>query len=134
LADGVYNELFKKLDIGDIIGVSGVVFLTKVGELSVRIDELQLLTKALRPLPEKFHGLNDQEMRYRQRYLDLIVNQKSRNTFKLRSKIRFRKYRLKLTVNALLCAKIALPKPIWRSSEKTVGTLFKCFLCRVIRF
>ena len=65
---------FKKLDVGDIIGVRGEVFRTKTGELSVRVVELTLLAKSLRPLPEKFHGLTDTEMRYRQRYVDLIAN------------------------------------------------------------
>ncbi|WP_226585855.1 lysine--tRNA ligase [Halobacillus litoralis] len=80
-------ELFNSADLGDIIGVTGVMFKTKVGELSVKADEFQLLTKSLRPLPEKFHGLQDVEQRYRQRYLDLITNPDSRDTFVLRSKI-----------------------------------------------
>ncbi len=87
LPDGVYNEQFKKWDIGDIIGATGVLFKTKVGELSVRLSKIQLLSKSLRPLPEKFHGLADQEIRYRQRYLDLIMNEKSRNIFKRRGEI-----------------------------------------------
>ncbi len=78
---------FKKMDIGDIIGVTGEVFRTKTGELSVRATELILLSKSLRPLPEKFHGLTDLEMRYRQRYVDLIVNPEVKETFKKRSKI-----------------------------------------------
>ncbi|QAS52710.1 lysine--tRNA ligase [Halobacillus litoralis] len=80
-------ELFNSADLGDIVGVTGVMFKTKVGELSVKADEFQLLTKSLRPLPEKFHGLQDVEQRYRQRYLDLITNPESRDTFVLRSKI-----------------------------------------------
>ncbi len=80
-------ELFKTADLGDIIGVSGTVFKTNVGELSIKVDDYQLLTKSLRPLPEKFHGLKDIEQRYRQRYLDLIMNPESRNTFVTRSKI-----------------------------------------------
>ncbi|MES9973658.1 MAG: lysine--tRNA ligase [Candidatus Thiodiazotropha sp.] len=87
LDEGVYNTQFKKWDIGDIIGVEGVLFKTKTGELSVKVDSLRLLTKALRPLPEKFHGLSDQEIRYRQRYVDLIMNEASRNTFRLRTRI-----------------------------------------------
>ena len=87
LPDGFYNEQFKKWDIGDILGVEGVLFKTKVGELSIRVDDIRLLTKALRPLPEKFHGIADQEIKYRQRYLDLIMNEASRNTFLMRSKI-----------------------------------------------
>ena len=78
---------FKKLDIGDIIGCKGVVFRTKMGELSVRVSEVTLLSKSLRPLPEKFHGLTDTEMRYRQRYVDLIVNPDVKNTFVKRSQI-----------------------------------------------
>ncbi len=78
---------FKKLDIGDIIGCKGVVFRTKMGELSVRVSEVTLLSKSLRPLPEKFHGLTDTEMRYRQRYVDLIVNPEVKNTFVKRSQI-----------------------------------------------
>ncbi len=80
-------ELFTTADLGDIVGVTGTVFKTKVGELSVKVTEFNLLTKSLRPLPEKFHGLKDIEQRYRQRYLDLIVNPESRSTFVTRSKI-----------------------------------------------
>jgi lysyl-tRNA synthetase class 2 len=87
LDEGVYNSQFKKWDIGDIIGAEGLLFKTKTGELSVKVDSLRLLTKALRPLPEKFHGLSDQEIRYRQRYVDLIMNEASRNTFQLRTRI-----------------------------------------------
>ena len=87
LPEGVYNEQFKKWDIGDIVGLTGSLFKTKVGELSIKVSSIELITKSLRPLPEKFHGLADQEIRYRQRYVDLIVNEKSRETFVLRSKI-----------------------------------------------
>lgn len=80
-------QLFDKLDIGDIIGVRGKVFKTKKGEISVWAEEIKLLTKSLRPLPEKWHGLKDVETRYRQRYVDLIVNPEVRQTFILRSKI-----------------------------------------------
>ncbi|GEL78234.1 lysine--tRNA ligase [Tenuibacillus multivorans] len=80
-------EVFKQADLGDIVGVKGVVFKTNVGELSVKADEFFFLTKSLRPLPDKFHGLKDVEQRYRQRYLDLITNLESRDTFILRSKI-----------------------------------------------
>ncbi|UCZ53338.1 lysine--tRNA ligase [Bacillus shivajii] len=80
-------DLFNRIDIGDIVGISGVVFKTKVGELSVKAKDFQLLTKSLRPLPDKYHGLKDVEQRYRQRYLDLIVNPEVRDTFVLRSKI-----------------------------------------------
>ncbi|MDF2947857.1 MAG: lysS [Bacillales bacterium] len=80
-------SLFESNDLGDIIGVKGTVFKTKVGELSIKVSEFTHLTKALRPLPEKYHGLKDVEQRYRQRYLDLITNPESRNTFVARSKI-----------------------------------------------
>ena len=86
LAEGLYNEEFKKWDLGDILGASGTLFKTRTGELTIQVDEVRLLTKALRPLPGKFHGLSDQETRYRQRYLDLISNQQSRDTFLVRSK------------------------------------------------
>jgi lysyl-tRNA synthetase class 2 len=86
LPDGVY-QAFKGWDIGDIIAGEGVMFKTKTGELSVRVESLRLLTKSLRPLPEKFHGLADQETRYRQRYVDLIMNEASRATFRMRSHI-----------------------------------------------
>lgn len=78
---------FKKYDIGDIIGVKGIVFLTKTGEKSVHVHSIQLLSKSLIPLPEKFHGLKDTDMRYRQRYVDLIANPEVKKTFILRSKI-----------------------------------------------
>ena len=86
LGDEAYAA-FKKLDVGDIIGVKGEVFRTKTGELSVRATELTLLAKSLRPLPEKFHGLTDTEMRYRQRYVDLIANPEVKDTFVKRSQI-----------------------------------------------
>jgi len=81
------HEAFKHWDLGDIVGVEGVLFRTHKGELTVNAKTLRLLVKALRPLPEKFHGLADQELRYRQRYVDLIVNPESRNVFAARSKI-----------------------------------------------
>jgi lysyl-tRNA synthetase class 2 len=86
LAEGVYED-FKGWDIGDVIGVEGAVFRTKTGELSVKAANIRLLTKSLRPLPEKFHGLTDAETRHRQRYLDLIMNEDSRRVFQLRSAI-----------------------------------------------
>ena len=86
LPEGVY-ETFKSWDLGDILGAEGTVFKTKTGELSIKVDTLRLLTKSLRPLPEKFHGLADQETRYRQRYVDLIMNESTRATFRLRSAI-----------------------------------------------
>jgi lysyl-tRNA synthetase, class II len=81
------HDAFKHYDLGDILGASGMLFKTKTGELSVRVTSLRLLTKALRPLPEKFHGLTDQEQKYRQRYVDLITNEETRKTFMIRSKV-----------------------------------------------
>ena len=78
---------FKKADIGDIVGIRGTVFVTEKGETTISVQELTPLTKSLRPLPEKYHGLTDVELRYRQRYVDLIMNQEVQNTFILRSKI-----------------------------------------------
>ena len=86
LRDGLY-QAFKKWDVGDILGGTGTLFKTKTGELTVLADDVQLLTKSLRPLPEKFHGLHDQEIRYRRRYLDLIMNEDSRAVFRQRSAI-----------------------------------------------
>jgi lysyl-tRNA synthetase, class II len=80
-------EVFNIVDLGDIVGITGHVFRTKVGELSVKVEKFELLSKALRPLPDKFHGLKDVEQRYRQRYLDLIMNNESKQTFIARSKI-----------------------------------------------
>ena len=79
-------DRFKKYDIGDIVGIEGDVFRTQRGEMSVRAKEITLLSKSLRPLPEKFHGLTDKEIRYRQRYVDLIVNPESKRNFEIRSK------------------------------------------------
>jgi len=87
LPEGFYNESFKKWDIGDIVAAKGVLFKTNKGELSVKVSHIELLVKSLRPLPEKFHGLTDKETSYRQRYVDLIMNEDSRNVFKVRSKI-----------------------------------------------
>jgi len=87
LPEGVYEQFKRDWDLGDIVGADGRLFKTKTGELSVQCDDLRLLTKALRPLPEKFHGLTDQESRYRQRYLDLIMNEASRRTFRTRTRV-----------------------------------------------
>src|SRR3990167_3273741 len=80
-------EDFKKWDIGDIIGAEGTLFKTKTGELSVKVDDVRLLAKSLRPLPEKYHGLTDTETRYRQRYLDLIMSEVTRKTFRVRTAV-----------------------------------------------
>lgn len=86
IGDEAYAQ-FKKMDIGDIVGIKGFVFKTKTGEISVHAKEVMLLSKSLQILPEKFHGLKDQEMRYRQRYVDLIVNPEVKETFFMRSAI-----------------------------------------------
>ena len=87
LAEGVYSDKVGLWDLGDIVGVSGTLFKTKTGELTVRCSEVELLTKSLRPLPNKVQGITDQEIRYRQRYLDLISNEESRRTFMIRSQV-----------------------------------------------
>ncbi len=88
LPEGFFNDIFKKdFEVGDIVEVSGYPFVTGQGELSLHASSVKMLTKALSPLPEKFHGITDKEMRYRQRYLDLIMNSEVRKTFFLRSKI-----------------------------------------------
>ena len=79
------HAAFKHYDLGDILGAEGMLFKTKTGELSIKVSNLRLLTKSLRPLPDKFHGLSDQEMKYRQRYVDLIMNDETRRTFKART-------------------------------------------------
>ena len=86
LGEEEYKE-FKTLDIGDIVGITGFVFKTRTGEISVHAKEVKLLSKSLKPLPEKFHGLKDTELRYRERYVDLIVNPEVKETFLLRNKI-----------------------------------------------
>ena len=86
LPEGVY-QAFKKWDVGDIVAATGYLFRTNTGELTVLTDEVRLLTKSLRPLPEKWAGLSDQETRYRQRYVDLIINESSREVFRKRSQI-----------------------------------------------
>ena len=85
LPEGVYNSVFKKLDIGDIVGLTGVLFKTRTGELTINVCDFRLLVKSLHPLPEKYHGLTDIETRYRRRYVDLLVNQESRDVFRKRA-------------------------------------------------
>ena len=80
-------EEFKKYDLGDILGITGTVFKTHMGEISIKVKTIELLSKSLRPLPEKYHGLKDMDLRYRQRYVDLIVNSEVKDTFIARSKI-----------------------------------------------
>jgi lysyl-tRNA synthetase class 2 len=86
IGDDAYHN-FTEWDLGDIVGAKGTVFKTKTGELSIKVSSIELLTKSLRPLPDKYHGLTDVEQRYRQRYLDLMVNPKSREVFLIRSKL-----------------------------------------------
>lgn len=80
-------DAFKEFDLGDIIAAEGYLFITKTGELSIHVESLRLMTKSLRPLPEKFHGLTDQETRYRQRYLDLLTNEDTRRVFMIRTRV-----------------------------------------------
>ncbi|MEG2670540.1 MAG: OB-fold nucleic acid binding domain-containing protein, partial [Oscillospiraceae bacterium] len=80
-------KIYKKYDIGDIVGVTGEVFTTQKGEISVRVHKIELLSKSLRPLPEKFHGLTNTDLRYRQRYVDLIMNPDVKHTFEVRSQV-----------------------------------------------
>jgi lysyl-tRNA synthetase class 2 len=80
-------QIFNKLDIGDIIGIEGTIFKTRTGELTIKVIKFEILTKSLLPLPEKFHGLKDKELRYRKRYLDIMVNEGVKNTFETRTKI-----------------------------------------------
>src|SRR6201996_6880435 len=82
----IYDE-FKGWDVGDVLGAEGVLFRTKTNELSVRVDRLLLLTKSLRPLPDKWHGIADTEMRYRRRYVDMMMNEDSRRVFQMRTSI-----------------------------------------------
>jgi len=84
---GADYEDFKGYDVGDLVGASGQLFKTRTGELSIKVDSLRLLAKSLRPLPDKWHGLTDQELRYRQRYVDLIMNDESRQVFRTRTRI-----------------------------------------------
>lgn len=86
LAEGQYDQ-FKSWDLGDIVAIEGVLFKTQTGELSIKAESVQLLTKAIRPLPDKYHGLADKEQRYRKRYLDLITNEASRKVFSVRSQV-----------------------------------------------
>ena len=88
LPEGFYNKIFKKnVEVGDIIEVTGFPFMTKKGELTLSVNALQILSKAISPLPEKYHGIQDKELRYRQRYLDLIMNSEVKKTFHMRSRI-----------------------------------------------
>ena len=87
LPESQYDTFKNLCDLGDIVGVSGAMFKTNTGELSIEASHFEILTKAIRPLPDKFHGLADQETRYRQRYVDLITNDKARDVFKVRSKV-----------------------------------------------
>jgi len=86
IGEDIYEQ-FKHWDLGDFLGATGHLFKTKTGELSIKVTEIRLLTKSLRPLPEKFHGLQDQEVKYRQRYVDLITSEETRATFVARSKV-----------------------------------------------
>ena len=110
LSQEIY-DLFKTLDVGDIIWVKGQLFKTKTDELTINVAELELLTKSLRPLPEKYHGLTDTEIRYRQRYLDLIMSKDSQNVFRTRSKI-VSKMRSYLSDQGILEVETPMMQPI----------------------
>ena len=84
---GAAYEAFKGMDVGDILGAEGTLFKTKTGELSVKVAKLHLLVKSLRPLPDKWHGISDTELRYRQRYVDLIMSEQSREVFRTRTRV-----------------------------------------------
>jgi lysyl-tRNA synthetase, class II len=105
------HAAFKHYDLGDILGAEGTLFKTKTGELSVRVTKLRLLAKALRPLPEKFHGLHDQEAKYRQRYVDLITSEETRRTFLLRSRI-IQEIRAFMVANDFLEVETPMMQPI----------------------
>ncbi len=106
-----YNKVFKKLDVGDFLGVKGTLFRTRTGELTLRAQEVTLLSKVLRPLPEKWHGLKDVELRYRQRYLDLIANEESRRVFMIRSQV-IRKIREFLVERGFMEVETPMMQPI----------------------
>jgi len=106
-----YNKIFKKLDVGDFLGVKGTLFRTKTGELTLEAREVTLLSKVLRPLPEKWHGLKDVELRYRQRYLDLIANEESRRVFVVRSEV-VRKIREFLVTRGFMEVETPMMQPI----------------------
>ncbi|HDD53244.1 MAG TPA: lysine--tRNA ligase, partial [Thermosulfidibacter takaii] len=106
-----YNKIFKKLDVGDFLGVKGTLFRTKTGELTLKAREVTLLSKVLRPLPEKWHGLKDVELRYRQRYLDLIANEESRRVFVVRSEV-VRKIREFLVTRGFMEVETPMMQPI----------------------
>lgn len=125
------HDAFKRYDIGDILGATGTLFKTRTGELSVRVSEVRLITKSVRPLPDKFHGLSDQELKYRQRYVDLIMSEETRKTFKARtgsdclhSPFHGRQ-RLYGSRNPVLHAIPAAPQPN-RSSLITMRWICKC--------
>ncbi len=110
LPEGVYQG-FKQWDLGDIVGAKGYLFKTNTGELSVHVTELNLLTKSLRPLPDKFHGLTDLETRYRRRYVDLIANEQARKTFSIRSKLLY-KLREYMTTKGFMEVETPMMQPL----------------------
>lgn len=117
-------ELFKNLDLGDIIGIKGTMFRTKMGEITIHISHLDILTKSLLPLPEKFHGLKDAESKYRQRYVDLIMNEESREIFKKRTQV-IRRLREYLDNHGFMEVETPLLQPLYGGAE---ARPFKTFL------
>jgi lysyl-tRNA synthetase class 2 len=130
LPEGVYQG-FKKWDVGDIVAAQGELFRTQTGELTVMVDEIRLLTKSLRPLPEKWHGLSDQEVRYRQRYVDLIINESSRDVLQKRSQIvltcdRFWRRRIFSKSKPPCCKQRLAGRMHGRSSRTTMLLIWSC--------
>jgi lysyl-tRNA synthetase class 2 len=117
-------EVFKNLDIGDIIGITGTMFRTKMGEITIHVTHLEVLTKSLLPLPEKFHGLKDPEAKYRQRYIDLIMNEESKGIFKKRTEI-IKKLRQYLDNQGFMEVETPLLQPLYGGAE---ARPFKTFL------
>ncbi|GAA5262422.1 lysine--tRNA ligase [Methanocalculus sp. MC3] len=127
LGDDAFTFFAKNIDVGDIVGVRGHIFRTKVGEISIWIDEITLLSKAICPLPEKYHGLTNVETRYRQRYLDLITNDEARSIFKTRSRI-ISKLRSDLSGNGFMEFETPTIQPIYGGANARPFTTYHNYL------
>ncbi len=127
LGDDAFSFFAKNIDVGDIVGVRGHIFRTKVGEISIWVDEIILLSKAICPLPEKYHGLTNVETRYRQRYLDLITNDEARSIFKTRSRI-ISKLRSDLTGNGFMEFETPTIQPIYGGANARPFTTYHNYL------